>query len=148
MGNCLVLKEKVVRVMKSDGKILEYKHPIKVHQLLSQFSDHAVSHKLPSAKHMHPNAEMLRGHLYYLLPLPVSSPKTRKKTKKKKVRFSDEVGPPSGVVRIKVVMSKKELRRMVSEGEVRVDDMISKVQRDEVISKGWSPALDCIPEIH
>lgn len=42
MGNCLVLlQENVVRVMKTDGKILEYKALIKVEQVLIDFSGHA-----------------------------------------------------------------------------------------------------------
>lgn len=164
MGNCLVLQEKVVKVMKTDGKILEYKSPIKVHQVLSEFSQHAISDKLPVVKHMHPNAEMLQDHLYYLLPLPVPPQPIKKKTKKV-VRFSDEIledaTPATGVVRIKLVISKKELREMLSKGGISVDDMIPKLQKeestikaesydgdDDVISKGWSPALERIPEVN
>ncbi|KAL3623403.1 hypothetical protein CASFOL_032219 [Castilleja foliolosa] len=137
MGNCLVLQEKVVRVMKPDGKILEYKSPIKVHQVLSEFSHHAISDKLPVTKHMNPNADMHQGHLYYLLPLLVPSQQPVKKTKKK-VRFSDDVKggdgvATSGVVRIKLVISKQELQAMMlsNGGLVSVDDMIiSEVQKE------------------
>ncbi|KAI3447463.1 hypothetical protein Pfo_004128 [Paulownia fortunei] len=163
MGNCLVLQEKVVRVMKTDGKILEYKSPIKVHQVLSEFSHHAISDKLPVVKHLHPNAEMLQGHLYYLLPLPVPPPPIKKK--KKAVHFSDDVledaGQATGVVRIKLVISKQELQAMLSTGGISVADVISKVWKEEstnkaksydrddvVISKGWSPALESIPEVN
>ncbi|KAK6126380.1 hypothetical protein DH2020_039880 [Rehmannia glutinosa] len=141
--------------MKTDGKILEYKSPIKVHQVLSEFPHHAISDKLPVIKHLHPNTEMLQGHLYYLLPLPVPpQPIKKKTTTKKAVRFSDDVlelgdGGENGVVRIKVVISKQELQAILSNGGVSVDDVISKVQKkdDLVISKGWSPALESIPGI-
>lgn len=162
MGNCLVLQEKVVRVMKPDGKILEYKSPIKVHQVLSKFSHHAISDKLPVVKHLHPDTEMVQGHLYYMLPLPVPIKTTKMTKKKKTVRFSDDVRKyddqgeaATGVVRIKVVISKKELQAMLSKGGISVDDMISKVKKeegnrdDDVISRGsWSPALESIPEVN
>ncbi|XP_073158719.1 uncharacterized protein [Henckelia pumila] len=138
MGNLLVLQEKVVKVMKVDGKILEYKTPIQVHQVLSEFSHHAISDQLPVLKHMHPYAEMIRGHLYYLLPLPVSPPPVKHK-KKKTVRFSDnlvdEIGQPTGVVRIKLVISKQELQTMLREGAVSVDEMIRQGQRETKTKK-------------
>ncbi|KAI3471815.1 hypothetical protein Pfo_028468 [Paulownia fortunei] len=165
MGNCLVLQEKtVVNVMKTDGKIIEYKSPIKVHQVLSEFSHHAISDKLPVVKHLHPNAEMLGGHLYHLLPLPVAPQPTEKK--KKAVRFSDDVveeaRQTTGVVRIKLVISKQELQAMLGKGGVSVEDMISQVQKEpstnkiqsierddgNMSSKGWLPALESIPEVN
>ncbi|KAL2229305.1 uncharacterized protein LOC105161812 [Sesamum indicum] len=113
MGNCLVLQENVVRVMKADGKIIQYKKsPIEVDQVLSKFSHHEVS--------------------------------------------EDEHHRLAGVVRIKLVISKQELQEMLRIGGVSVDDMISKVQKEEIIksydrdavmiSKGWSPVLESIPE--
>ncbi|KAL6514364.1 hypothetical protein OROHE_019106 [Orobanche hederae] len=169
MGNCLVLEEKLVRVIKTDGKILEYKSPIKVHRLLSEFSHHAISDTLPVIKHMHPNADMLRGRLYYLLPLqgPPSQLQPIKK-KKKRVRFSDDVRELGDEIdgkaaRIKLVIGREELRAVLSNEGVSVDDMIIyKVRKEEnttkaesccdgddhnnVISKKWSPCLKSIPE--
>ncbi|KAK4419386.1 hypothetical protein Salat_2351500 [Sesamum alatum] len=158
MGNCLVLEEKTVKVMKTDGKIIEYKSPIKVHQVLSGFSHHAISDKLPVINHLNPNAEMLGGHLYYLLPLPV--PATLPK-KKKTVRFSDDVVEEARrrapeVVRIKLVISKQELQAMMGNGGVSVEDVISQVQKEGSINKiesgggtdRWLPDLDSIPEVN
>lgn len=155
MGNCLVLEENIGIVMKTDG----HKSTIKVDQVLSKFS-HATPDQLPVVKHMHPN------HLHCLVPQsePPRPIKTMEEMKKKSVRFSDKGGlgggeQASGVVRIKVVISKKELQKMVSEGEVSVDGMILKVQNQEitnkafeyrdhgVISKGRFPPLETIPEI-
>ncbi|XP_073291064.1 uncharacterized protein [Primulina huaijiensis] len=166
MGNLLVLQEKVVKVMKVDGKILEYKTPIKVHQVLSEFTHHAISDQLPVLKHMHPNAEMIRGHLYYLLPLPVSPPPVKKQKKKKTVRFSDnlvdEIGEPTGVVRIKLVISKHEPQKMLREGAVSVDEMMTQVQKEtktkkivsierengRITSKGSLPDLESISQVN
>ncbi|KAL8526371.1 hypothetical protein ACS0TY_015548 [Phlomoides rotata] len=146
--------------MKTDGKIIEYKAPIKVHQVLSDFSHHALSDKLPVVKHLHPNTEMLQGHLYYLLPLPVA-PQPIEKRKKKTVRFSEDIVEQeerrtSGVVRIKLVITKQELQAMLGKEGVSVEDMLSKKpikigdihEEDGNISlKGWLPALESIPEL-
>ncbi|KAL7092228.1 hypothetical protein ACP275_12G152800 [Erythranthe tilingii] len=160
MGNCLVLEEKIVRVMKTDGKILEYKSPIKVHQILSEFSNHAISDKLPVLKHLHPNTEMVQNHLYYLLPppLPIKTTTATKTKKKKTVRFSDDVidnhenRATGSVVRIKLVISKKELQAMLINGGVSVDDLISNQMQKEESTNGravsLSPALESIPEVN
>ena len=162
MGNCIVLQEKVVRVMKSDGKILEYKAPIKVHQVLNQFPGHAISKSLPVLHHLHPNTRLLKGQLYYLVPPPQPSPK---KVNKKRVRFAepdhddDQVEDKGDeVVRIKLVLSKQELKDIVQKGGISVREVLSLVQgkgmdgdvdvctRVNDGSHGWKPALETIPE--
>lgn len=156
MGNCLVLQEKVIKVMKPDGKILEYKTPIKVQQVLSDFSGHAVSDSFQAFQHLQPDTKLLGGQLYYLVPLPLPSPEV-----KKKVRFSipeEEDGQGTGVVRIKLVISKQELQEMLQKGGVSVDDMVSQLQGQQRVqkhnmsnnynnSRGWKPVLESIPEI-
>lgn len=162
MGNCLVLHEKSVSVMKTDGKIIEYKAPIKVHQVLSEFSHHALSDKLPVVKHLHPNTEMIQGHLYYLLPLPVAPQPTERKKEKKRVRFLEDIEEKeeerraSGVVRIKLVITKQELQAILRKEGVSVEDMLSQkpikigdINEDggNISLKGWLPALESIPEL-
>ncbi|MCD7449708.1 hypothetical protein HAX54_001137 [Datura stramonium] len=125
MGNCIVVQEKVVKVMKTDGKVLEYKSPIKVHQVLSQFSGHVISnslHQVIDNQNLQPDDDMLGGKIYYLLPiLPVVQPP--KPATKKKVKFADveEKTMPKieAAVRIKLVISKKELQALLmsTEGE-------------------------------
>ncbi|XP_012839671.1 PREDICTED: uncharacterized protein LOC105960047 [Erythranthe guttata] len=149
--------------MRTDGKIIEYKSPIKVHQVLSDFPNHAllVSDNLPPiVNHMHPNADLLRGRLYYLVPLPVV-PQPMKKTKtkpKKTVRFAEDVviveeeaeeekektRQSNGVTRIKLVISKKELQAILSKEGVSVEDMISHVQQNEQSTI----KIECIPQVH
>ncbi|XP_009775608.1 uncharacterized protein [Nicotiana sylvestris] len=159
MGNCIVLQEKIVKVMKTDGKILEYKAPIKVYQVLSQFSGHAVSESLSVIQHLPPNSNMLAGQLYYLLPLlPVPPPKIAKK--KKVVKFAKEVIQEEAkerkeVVRIKLVISKKELQDLLKEeGLITVDEISHLIKKEKQTDdnttngKGWKPVLDCIPEFH
>ncbi|CAN4121353.1 unnamed protein product [Withania somnifera] len=170
MGNCVVLQEKVVRVMRTDGKILEYKAPIKVHQVLSQFSDHVISSSFQvNHQNLLPDDDMLGGRIYYLLPkLPPPKP-----AKKKKVKFADDplveenTKPKTDVVRIKLVISKKELQALLmrTEGGLVTVDHITQRRVQEQIStndikssviedystdhgKGWKPVLDNIPEFN
>ncbi|KAJ9184484.1 hypothetical protein P3X46_004204 [Hevea brasiliensis] len=153
MGNCLVLQEKLIKVMKPDGKILEYKAPIRVQQVLSDFSGHAISDSLQAFQHLLPDTKLLGGNLYYLVPLPLPSPKA-----KKKVRFSipeDEDKKENRVVRIKLVISKQELQEMLQTEGVSVDSMISQLQDQQRVEtvdtsedKGYrKPVLESIPEI-
>ncbi|KAE8726666.1 hypothetical protein F3Y22_tig00006570pilonHSYRG00159 [Hibiscus syriacus] len=161
MGNCIVREERVIRVMKTDGKILEYQPPIKVHQVLSDFSGHALSDSFAGFQHLQLDAKLLPGLLYYLIPLPSPS----QKSKKKKVRFSnipevnDEQGRSPGVVRIKLIISKKELQDLVQKG-VSLHDMASQLQSkqstngveyisdDDNCRRRWKPALESIAEVN
>lgn len=157
MGNCIVLQAKVIRVIRTDGKILEYKAPMKVYQVLSEFKSHAISDSLPVVQHLHADADMHGGCLYYLLPEPAPpSPKPAKR----KVKFADQVEEEvHQQIRIKLVISKQELKSMLSEEGISLNDIVCHLQNkgrcndqinrsddDEVISKGWKPMLDSVPE--
>ncbi|KAG5043904.1 Uncharacterized protein HKD37_03G008386 [Glycine soja] len=155
MGNCLVLEENVVKIVKTDGKVLEYKTPIKVEEVLIQFSGHAVSESLTVLRYLEPHTKLLRGQLYYLVPLPPPSPKTNKK-----VRFAEpEVQDvhKSNVVRIKLVISKQELQNMLQSEGFSVSKMLSLVHEDlsqkgtedlsQKSEEGWKPAFESIPEV-
>ncbi|CAI9760839.1 unnamed protein product [Fraxinus pennsylvanica] len=158
MGNCFALQEKVIKVIKIDGKILEYKAPLEVHHVLSEFSHHAISDELPVVQYMNPNAKMIGGQSYYLLPLPVAPPPRIKK--KKTVRFADSVegaGEATGVLRIKLVISKQDLQAMLRKGGVSVHDLVSKQSTHKVDTidrianmncRGWTPSLDSVPEVN
>ncbi|XVE96421.1 hypothetical protein REPUB_Repub02eG0220400 [Reevesia pubescens] len=160
MGNCLVMEEKVIRVMKTDGKILEYQAPTKVQQVLSDFSGHAISDSFSGSQHLQPDAKLLPGQLYYIIPVPSPS----KKSKKKKVRFSnpevnDEQGHP-GVVRIKLIISKQELQELLQKEGVSVHDMVSQIQSKQSTNgidtsdhaddncRRWKPVFESIAEVN
>ncbi|KAK7842136.1 uncharacterized protein LOC112004505 [Quercus suber] len=161
MGNSLGLQDKVIKIRKTDGKILTYKAPMKVHQILSEFPGHAISDTLPVLRRLKPDTKLHRNHVYYLLPLPLplSSPKVGKK---KTVRFAnpeEEAVQESGVVRIKLVITKKELQEMIQKGVVAVDEMVSQLHIKKGIdsadeftadddNKGWKPDLESIPEVN
>lgn len=155
MGNCLALQENLVQVMKTDGKILEYKAPLKVHQVLSQYSGHAISQTLQVEQHLQPEAELRAGQLYYLLPVPVSSMELDKEYSNTKEVAGKE---NCGVVRIKLVIRKQDLEEMLSEGGT-IEDVILQLQNKQSVdsfknlntgasqnSRGWKPVLPSIPE--
>ncbi|KAL6988418.1 hypothetical protein U1Q18_014168 [Sarracenia purpurea var. burkii] len=169
MGNCLVMGAKLIRVMKPDGKILEYKAPLKAHQVMSDFPGHAISDTLPVLGYLRPDSEMIGGHLYYLLRSPPALPGPA--VEKKRVRFAnpeiDDGGEAGngGVVRIKLVISKQELEVLLRKGGVSVvEDMVSDhlqmkqnpyqneevelVSDDNGSSEGWKPVLESIPEVN
>ncbi|KAK6944062.1 PADRE domain [Dillenia turbinata] len=159
MGNCLVLQQQVIRIVKTDGKVMEYKAPIKVHQVLSDFSGYAISDMLPVLQHLRPETEMHSGQLYYLIPLPPSSVELEKKLlniSKPEKKAEQE----TGILRIKLVISKQELKEMLSKGRISADDILSRLPNKEKITwidrfnneddgrcRGWMPKLESIPEI-
>ncbi|KAM1196895.1 hypothetical protein ACFX2I_008561 [Malus domestica] len=163
MGNCLVMQENITKVMRPDGKILEYRADMKVYQVLSEFSGHAISETAPVYQHLRPDSKLLGGHLYYLVPLPLPPPK---KASQKKVRFSEpaeaEPEQETKVVRIKLVIRKQELQEMLIKGGVAVlDEMVSRLQSEKGVEKsntssfnddgkceGWKPVLQSIPELN
>ncbi|KAK8600485.1 hypothetical protein V6N13_059737 [Hibiscus sabdariffa] len=102
MGNWLVVEEKVIRVMEPDGRILEYEAPISAQQVLSNFSGHALSDSLTGFHRLPADAKLLSGQLYYLVPLPTPSKKSKKK-----------------------VVSKQEVQELL---QVSAQDMVSQIQ--------------------
>ncbi|KAK1404718.1 Glutaminase-asparaginase [Heracleum sosnowskyi] len=155
MGNCLALHENLVQVIKTDGKILEYNAPLKVHQVLSEYSGHAISRTLQVTEHLRPDAELRAGQLYYLLPVPISSMELDKEYSNTKEVAGEE---NRGVVRIKLVIRKQDLEEMLREGGT-IEDVIVQLQNNQLVdtfknldtdasknSTGWKPVLPSIPE--
>uniref|UniRef100_A0A1D1XC78 Glutaminase-asparaginase n=1 Tax=Anthurium amnicola TaxID=1678845 RepID=A0A1D1XC78_9ARAE len=149
MGNCLVVLQegktkKVIKIMMVDGSILEYQSPLKVHQALSKFPGHSISELLPVVRRLDRDADMVSGILYYLVP-----PKAPVEVV--------ETGRGTSMVRIKLVVSKQELKEMLSKGGVSLGDVMSQQLKSRPVVAGggdggrcggWKPALDTIPEVH
>ncbi|CAL9058733.1 uncharacterized protein LOC135595007 [Musa acuminata AAA Group] len=143
MGNCLVLQEKkVIRIVKMDGEILRYRSPMKVQQVLDEFPGHAVSDALPVVTYLDPALCLRQGQLYYLLP-----------PKKPAAAVETSVGE-EGVIRIKLVITKQQLKDMLSKGGVSHGDMVSFLRgqggrsgaSEKERSMEWKPTLESIPE--
>ncbi|CAN6921675.1 unnamed protein product [Brassica oleracea] len=171
MGNCIVAEKKVIKIMRNDGEVVEYRGPMHVHDILTQFSGHySLFDSLSNNCHLHPQAKLLCGRFYYLMPKQNTTVK-HKKTKKK-VRFAipevekqgdgltdcgDNTKEKSpGVVRVKMVVSKQELEKLIQGGSVHEMVYRSLAKQhlchdddaaDEGL-RGWRPLLDSIPETH
>ncbi|KAJ4849609.1 hypothetical protein Tsubulata_020965 [Turnera subulata] len=166
MGNCLVVQENTIKVIKPDGKILEYRAPVRVEQVLSGFSNHAISDSLQVLHHLLPDTNLNGGQLYYLVPLPLPILSVVPTMVKKKVRFSipedqkekeeeEEEVQENGVVRIKLVISKQKLQEMLQRGGISVEDMVSHLSSrstastqgaDESLQNaaGWNPLQEAL----
>ncbi|KAH1039783.1 hypothetical protein J1N35_041526 [Gossypium stocksii] len=123
MGNCLAQQQKLIRVMKTDGKILEYQPPIKVEQVLSDFPAHAISDTFSGFHHFQPDAKLLPGHLYYLVPLPSTA-----------------------------INKCKEKKELIQKQGVTVQDMGSQKHKSDAIGNSggwkWKPVLESIDEVN
>ncbi|CAN6973399.1 unnamed protein product [Brassica oleracea var. botrytis] len=139
MGNCLVMEKKLIKIVRNDGKVLEYRKPICVHHILTQFSGHSVFDNNTSC-HLPPDAMLLSGRLYYLLPTTINKKKTKKVTfadpevKQEERLPSEEDEQHHGdtdesksnrddnksvsVVRMKIVVRKQELEKLLQGGSV------------------------------
>ncbi|KAL0857841.1 hypothetical protein Bca101_062995 [Brassica carinata] len=121
--------------MRNDGEVVEYRGPMHVHDILAQFSGHySLFDSLSNNYHLHPQAKLLCGRLYYLMPKQATTIK-HSKTKNPEVRFANpEVEKKEGdgltdygdntkekspsLVRVKMVVSKQELKKLLLGGSV------------------------------
>ncbi|WOG98308.1 hypothetical protein DCAR_0417649 [Daucus carota subsp. sativus] len=154
MGNCLALQEKFVQVVKTDGKILEYRAPLKVHQVLSEYPGHEISLTPLVIRRLQADANMRAGHVYYLLPLSVPSLELNQYSNTKEVSEQEN----HGVVRIKLLIRKQDLEEMLGQGGP-VEQLILQLQNKQLVRSfknlesdasknftGWKPVLPTIPE--
>ncbi|CAA7033986.1 unnamed protein product [Microthlaspi erraticum] len=146
MGNCFVMERKVIKIVRNDGKVLEYREPINVHHILTQFSGHSLFDNTTKTNtghqhhHLLPHVKLLSGRHYYLLPTTTIT----NKKKIKKVTFADpevedaerllseevdhdDTGESKSnrddsttvsVVRMKIVVHKQELEKLLQGGSV------------------------------
>ncbi|KAL2900208.1 Beta-Ala-His dipeptidase [Bienertia sinuspersici] len=104
------------------------------------------------------------GHIYYLTPLPTTPSPVQVE---KKVRFAEpeKVGQRQSEnttnLTLKLVISKQELKKVLENGIVSLDQLVSEKQKDKFKSGAeittldeesygsniWMPALKSIPEL-
>ncbi|KAF8412063.1 hypothetical protein HHK36_000016 [Tetracentron sinense] len=156
MGNCFALcrpnwnssdrvattghhRINVLRVVKTDGKILEYRASILVKDLLVNFSGYGVSLSKEASQHLTPNYELKIGQLCYLLPSPGSVNPTGISSDCTSVRIK----------RIKVIITKQQLQELLSK-KASVEEMLTGLRKgiwDGVDSSpSWRPKLKTILE--
>ena len=137
MGNCLVLAEKGGdKIKKMDGQILKYDPPLRVPQAPPKFPGHTISDGIPVARNLNHMADMQSVHHYHLHQM-------------KKMQTKE-----TGAVRIKLVISKQELKEILETEGLTLEYVMSQIQKEARYShkRGkersvmWNPALESISE--
>ncbi|GFP88759.1 hypothetical protein PHJA_001019600 [Phtheirospermum japonicum] len=123
-----------------DGKIIEFKAPILVKELLMGFEGFEVKSSRKSSNHHPPNFELQLGETYYLIPSSKSPDEAINPTATK--GESDDHSK-AVVKRIKVVITKKQLQEMLS-NKTSLENIIIGI--DKACLVNWRPNLTSIPE--
>ncbi|MED6209621.1 hypothetical protein PIB30_056512 [Stylosanthes scabra] len=138
-GSCISSNHgnKVVRVAKPDGKVIEFSTPIHVKEILANLqASGSVCMSKVSSESLSPDFELKPGRLYYLLP--------SQGIKEQGNNSNDNNN--NGLKRIKVVITKHQLRQLVTK-QISVEDILSEVQLQTVgVHNTRMPKLDSIPE--
>ncbi|KAK4766847.1 hypothetical protein SAY87_024086 [Trapa incisa] len=128
MGNCFTLPEKVLAGVEGQ---------------------HAISKTVLGTEYLQQGAWLEAGRSYNAVPLITDDKAKSKKKKEDDVTFADQAetegGTGESVVRVKLVITRRELQEMLEEGAVSVDSLdVSHAVYGS--PKRWKPVLKSIPE--
>ncbi|XVF53303.1 hypothetical protein PTKIN_Ptkin05aG0088500 [Pterospermum kingtungense] len=165
--------QKVLQVVKMDGKILEFRAPLLVKDVLLKFSGSGIGLSKTVSQHLPLHYELKMGKVYYILPSvdPVEAPALESNSDSsvdntQKTGVVDPVEAPAlesksdssvdntqktGVVkRIKVVITKQELQQLLTK-QISVEKIISGLENrsdHKFVSspRNWKPNLESIYE--
>ncbi|XP_006663219.1 uncharacterized protein OB11G0041L07_1 [Oryza brachyantha] len=134
MGNCLVIqdRDKEIKIVAVDGgEILKLQQGVSLagrtilppsHGIVSDDGDAALEAQ-----------QQQQQHLF-----------------RAKAAAAVDADGGGGVVRVKMVISKQQLKKMLHKDAISLDDMVTMMQREasqqEMSCRGWRPALRSIPE--
>lgn len=155
MGNCFVLCRittssrivaddvvpkhgKVSRVVKTDGKVLEFRAPILVKDILFNFSSFGISVSKQAPEQLPSNYELKLWKVYYMVPLLCC--------------VTEEDRTASATTRrIKVVITKQQLQELLT-NQISVQKVLPvsgpKIKPCNLVDSltNWKPKLQSIPE--
>uniref|UniRef100_A0A7N2KVE3 Uncharacterized protein n=1 Tax=Quercus lobata TaxID=97700 RepID=A0A7N2KVE3_QUELO len=131
---CKCNHQEVLRVMKTDGKILEYTRPMLVKNVLMNFPGYGIGLSKRPLRQLPLNYELKVGHVYYLLPLSRSDYSSSSLGME---------GTNSGTKRIKVIITKQQLEELLSK-KISVEEKLLEIQKESM--SRWRPVLETIPE--
>jgi len=175
--------EELIMVTRSDGKIMEFTAPFLVRDLMAAYPQHSVAHSKDAAcRCLSPDKKLVPGQLYRLLLIPkspslskdadISGAKSIYNNSLDQGRISREwhatTRPPSsrksvqngsGIIRVKMVISKEELAAMLSDRSVKEKSLLLHLQRKaqyvkedyvttRCIDDRWRPSLESILEVN
>lgn len=136
---CLKIKlsicRKVLKVVKMDGKVMEFKAPVMVRELLVNYEGFGVKSSRKSSEELPPSYELQLGRIYYLLPREFRAP------------AAADGGATAAVKRIKVVITKKQLEELLSK-KTSMEKIIFGIDKacSNDLATNWKPNLAPIPE--
>lgn len=130
---------KVLKIVKIDGKVLTFRKPMLVKDILVNFSDSAIGISKQASQPLPPNYELKMGKVYYVFPsICLSSNETVK----------EETG---SIRRVKIVITKQQLQELLSK-QISVVEVLSGLERSKQkncmfhSSISRKPKLESIPE--
>lgn len=125
---------KVLQVVKMDGKIIEFKAPVLVKELLVKYKGFGVKSSRKSSEELAPSYELQLGRIYHLFrkefPVPAA-----------------DGGSTAAVKRIKVVITKKQLEELLSK-KTSMEKIIFGIDKacPTDLAINWKPNLAPIAE--
>ncbi|PIN22920.1 hypothetical protein CDL12_04357 [Handroanthus impetiginosus] len=135
---------KVLQIVKMDGKIIEFKSPILVKEMLINFEGFVVTSSREAPKQLPPTCKLQLGKIYYLLPSKADEPNKLEGG----ASTRDETEPNgTSVKRIKVVITKKQLEELLTK-KTSVEKIILGIDKACLANSAanWKPSLGAIPE--
>eukprot|EP01018_Ginkgo_biloba_P022938 Gb_09595 [translate_table: standard] len=180
MGKCMAsgcmtvsaeIGDQFIRIAPADEKVLEY-NPISANDFLLGHEGHTVARPGALRRSIRPNYKLIPGDLYSLLTLESASKWHKHRSKEHKdlkatslkLERNEAVssGNKNGVIRLRVVITKQELAKLLSDSlamgtsmedvlvELKAKGAQTKVDSSTAPSRvsnfGWRPALESIPE--
>jgi len=175
--------EEIIMVMRTDGMIMEYMPPLVVRDVMAAFPQHSVAHSEDAhCRSLSPDQKLVPGQLYRLLILPDSPSLSkdavlpegksidngRMEGRISSERHASTRTPPSvecvengsGIIRVKMVMSKRELEALLSHRSIKEKSFLRHLQckglyiKEDYVARrrcgkdGWRPSLESIVEVN
>lgn len=137
---------KVLKIVKLDGKVLEFTSPTLVKDVLVDFNGFVIGLSKDSSHILSPNFELKMGQVCYLLPA-VPSPQST--IFPPLYSFMEDSDTTSSTKRIRIVLTKKELQKLLAK-QVSLEELIMQqptlCSNHISSSSTWKPSLAAIPE--
>ncbi|GLJ31757.1 hypothetical protein SUGI_0638790 [Cryptomeria japonica] len=177
MGNCIQSRvfaetqKQLIKVMGMDGKMLQYSPPLVVRDLLIESGyrqNFMVVHSENVGDGLSLDSQLVGGEFYYLIQSHIGADHDDSDEDGGKERLDDVGSSSAGAVkaengiRLKIVVSKKQLKVLLSDGFLKerlVEELVGKhlplFKGTKIISgktcvaaREWRPCLDRIPEVN
>ncbi|XP_038875983.1 uncharacterized protein LOC120068327 [Benincasa hispida] len=135
-----------LKIVKSDGKVLEFITPTLVKDVLVNFSGFVIGSSQDASHHhyLSPDFELKMGQVYYMLPSPQPTALLPPHS------FTEDSDKSSNTKRVRIVLTKKQLQQLLAK-QVSMEDLIMQQLEQTTLcnfesSSTWKPALAAIPE--